>query len=329
MFLTITEVAPVNPSLCHAVLDVRHRFLAVRGARIHVAEVGDPAAPAVVLLHGFPQHWRVWRPVMADLAADHHVIAVDLPGFGRSDPATHGYSTAERVRDLLALLDELGIADADLVGHDWGGRLAFRVALDAPARVRRLVSICEPHPWPLRRRLWPNLWRMWVTTLFELPGLGTFAQRRRRLVRWFLTRDAGNPAVWTDDLVDAYAAPTARSATARAGQRLHAAFIVHDIPRLILRRDRHRRFDVPTLLVGGTHDTYIPLRLLTVPTGRTEHLRTHPVEGGHFLIDDNPRGVVAAIRTHLGDRRPGRSDPSTDGSPGRTGVDARPGRRSR
>lgn len=291
--------APLLPE----VPNVRHRFVTARGVRVHVAEAGADSAPAVVLLHGFPQHWYVWRQVMADLAADRHVIAVDLPGFGWSDPAAHGYSTAQRVRDLVALLDELGIDEADLVGHDWGARLAFRVALDAPARVRRLVSICEPHPWLLRRHLFPNLWRMWVTALFEIPRLGSFVQRRRRVVRWFLTRDARTPAIWSDHLVDAYATPTARPATARAGQRLHGAFVVHDIVRLVLRRDRRRRFDTPTLLVGGTHDTYIPPRLLTVPPGRTGHLRVHTVDGGHFLIDDNPGGVVAAIRMHLGDPR--------------------------
>jgi pimeloyl-ACP methyl ester carboxylesterase len=279
--------------------DVRHRFVMVRGVRLHLAEAGSDTAPAVVLLHGFPQHWYAWRAVMTALAKDHRVVAVDLPGFGWSDPATHGYSTAERARDVVALLDELGIDSADLVGHDWGGWLAFRVALDAPTRVRRLVSISELHPWPLQRRLLPNVWRIWVTALFEVPGLGAFVQKRRRIIRWFLTRDAQNPAAWSDDLVDVYATPTARPATARAGQRMHAEFVVRDIARLVLRRDHRRRFETPTLLIAGNRDTYIPPVVVAVPRERAGLVQVQVVEGGHFVLDENPDGITSAIRSHL------------------------------
>jgi pimeloyl-ACP methyl ester carboxylesterase len=278
---------------------VRHRFVTVRGVRLHLAEAGSDTAPAVVLLHGFPQHWYAWRAVIAALAQDHRVVAVDLPGFGWSDPAAHGYSTAERARDTIALLDELGIGKADLVGHDWGAWLAFRLALDAPDRVRRLVSISELHPWPLQRRLLPNVWRMWVTALFELPGLGSAAQKRRGLIRWFLTRDARNPTVWSDELVTVYATPAARAATARAGQRMHAAFVVHDIARLVLRRDHRRHFETPTLLIAGDRDAYIPPRLVAVPPKHAEFVRVQVVEGGHFVLDENADAVISAIRSHL------------------------------
>jgi pimeloyl-ACP methyl ester carboxylesterase len=278
---------------------VRHRFVTVRGARVHVAETGSEAGPVVLLLHGFPQHWYAWRTVMTALADDHRVVAVDLPGFGWSDPATHGYSTAERARDVLALLDELNVDAADLVGHDWGAWLAFRVALDAPTRVRRLVAISELHPWPLQRHLLPNIWRMWVTALFEIPGLGALAQQRRSLIRWFLRRDSSNPAAWTDELVDAYANQSALPAIAHAGQRMHGAFVVRDIARLARRRDHRRVFATPTLLVTGDHDTYIPPGLMAVPRTRADLVRLQVVPGGHFLLDDNPNDVARAIRSHL------------------------------
>lgn len=309
MLLTISKVGPMDvphtvdvPALPH-LPDVRHRFVTVRGTRLHVAETGSDASPAMILLHGFPQHWYAWRTVLTDLAESHHVVAVDLPGFGWSDPATHGYSTAERARDVVALLDELNIDAADLVGHDWGAWLAFRIALDAPTRVRRLVSICELHPWPLQRRLLPNVWRMWVTALFEIPGLGALVQMRRTLIRWFLTRDSRNPTAWSDELVDTYATPTARPATARAGQRMHSAFVIRDIARLVLRRDHRRQFDTQALLIAGDHDTYIPPSLMAVPRERADLVQLHIVQGGHFVLDDNPDGVTSAIRSHLATTR--------------------------
>jgi pimeloyl-ACP methyl ester carboxylesterase len=286
------------PALPH-VAGVRHRFITVRGVRLHVAEAGRDTAPTIVLLHGFPQHWYAWRAIIPALAEDHHVVAVDLPGFGWSDRAVHGYSTDQRVRDVLALLDELGVDQADLVGHDWGAWLALRTALDAPHRVRRLVSISELHPWPVQRRLLPNVWRMWVTALFEVPGFGAAVQKRRRVIRWFLSRDARNRTVWNDELVDQYATMAARPATAHAGQRMHAEFVLRDIARLVLRRDHHRRFDTPTLLVTGDHDTYIPPALLATPRERADVLQVRTVQGGHFILDENPEGITAAIRSHL------------------------------
>jgi pimeloyl-ACP methyl ester carboxylesterase len=294
------------PTTTHAeVLDlpdvpgVRHRYLTVRDTRVHVAEAGSETDPAVLLLHGFPEHWYAWRDVLTALASDRRVIAVDLPGFGWSAPSAHGYATAERVRVVLAILDALGLETADLVGHDWGAWLAFRVALDAPQRVRRLVAIAEIHPWPRQRLLVPNLWRMWVTALFEVPGLGSRVQRSRRVVRWFLSRDSIDRAVWTDELVDIYAARASDPTIARAGQRLHAAFVRHDIARLVLGRDRRRPFQTPVLLLAGKSDSYIPPVLMTPPPERGTMLRVETIPGGHFLLDENPTAVIAAVRSHL------------------------------
>ncbi|HWU58335.1 MAG TPA: alpha/beta hydrolase [Microbacteriaceae bacterium] len=281
------------------VADVRHRFVTVRGIRIHIAVAGDDSAPTVVLLHGFPQHWYAWRGLLPMLSQSFHVVAVDLPGFGWSDPSAHGYSTTERARDVIALLDELGLPDADIVGHDWGARLGFRIALDAPKRVRHLVSVSDSHPWPLQSKLLPNLWRMWVTALFEVPGLGAFVQKRRRIIRWYLSRDASDTSVWSDELVDVYAKPTARSSIARAGQRLHGAFVLRDILRLVLRRDRKRSFETPTLLIGADRDAYIPAAVMAVPARRARMLTVEIVPGGHFILDENPREVGAAVIAHL------------------------------
>jgi pimeloyl-ACP methyl ester carboxylesterase len=304
--MAMPTVTPLNALDLPRVPGVRHRYLSIRHTRVHVVESGSDTASAVLLLHGFPQHWYAWRDVLQALARDRHVIAVDLPGFGWSGPSVHGYSTSERVRGVIALLDALGVDVADIVAHDWGAWLAFRVALDAPRRVGRLVAISEIHPWPRQRRLLPNLWRMWVTALFEMPGLGSLVQRDRRIVRWFLSRDAVDPAVWTDELVDVYAARAADPAVARAGQRLHAAFVMRDIPRLIVGRDRPRPFTTSTLLLGGSRDTYIPPGLLTPPPARNAWLRVQTVEGGHFLLDENPTGVIAAVRSHLSEHESSR-----------------------
>jgi pimeloyl-ACP methyl ester carboxylesterase len=281
---------------------VRHRRLAVNGVGLHVAEAGPEHAPVVVLLHGFPQHWYTWRALITALAPTHRVLAIDLRGFGWSDAPRHGYSTDDRVRDVLAVLDELAIPHADLVGHDWGGWVAFRMALEHPGRVRRLVAVSVPHPWPMQRYLVPRVWRWWMTALFELPLLGERVLRHHpRVTSWLLARDARSPEVWTPALREIYTAPAAEPARASAGRRLHSQLVVHDIPRLVLGRDRRRRFDVPTLLVVGDHDALLPVAVLRVPRDRAGTIAVRVVTGGHFVVDENPDAITAAVLAHLVD----------------------------
>lgn len=113
---------------------VEHRWITVDGVRLHVALSGPADAVPIVLLHGFAQHWFVWRHVIADLATDHRVICLDLRGSGWSDAPSAGYDDATRSADIRGLLDALGIARARVVGHGWGGWLAMLFALEHPCR---------------------------------------------------------------------------------------------------------------------------------------------------------------------------------------------------
>src|SRR5690349_1002858 len=97
------------------------------GEELDVAIAGDPANPQVILLHGFPESHRTWRHQIPALAADHYVIAPDQRGFARSSKpeGVENYAPDKPVADLLALADHLGIGDFTLVGHDWGGAIAW------------------------------------------------------------------------------------------------------------------------------------------------------------------------------------------------------------
>lgn len=277
--------------------NVRHRMVRVNGTNLHIAESGDDDAPAVLLLHGFPQHWYMWRDLFGPLARQRHVIAVDFRGFGWSGSPRRGYSTSTRVGDVLAVMDELGLVRADLVGHDWGALVAFQVARDHADRVGHLVAISMVHPWPMQRHLAPSVWRWWVTALFEWPGIGPWILRSRtRVVGWLLARDAAAPSVWTDELRNVYTSVAAEPARAKAGQRLHMQLIL-GMPRLLLGRER--QLDVPTLIIGGEQDALIPPAVLTVPERHKDVVAVHTIPGGHFLVDENPRQVTEAILRHL------------------------------
>jgi pimeloyl-ACP methyl ester carboxylesterase len=154
------------------VFPVTERTVGVNGLSFNLAEGGD--GPPVLLLHGFPDSWQLWRHQLPALAeAGHRVLAPDLRGFGKTDtPATVAdYRLRTMLADVVGLLDAVGAQQAAVVGHDWGAALAWRVAMSAPDRVSRLVAISVGHPlarvaagMAQRRLSWYMLW-------FLFPGV--------------------------------------------------------------------------------------------------------------------------------------------------------------
>lgn len=118
----------------------------VDGMRVHARVGGDRAAPPLLLLHGYPQTHVIWHKVASALAQRFRVVCPDLRGYGDSarpgDGDAHvNYSKRAMAADIAGLMDALGHARFDLVGHDRGGRVAHRLALDHPQRVTRLFLI--------------------------------------------------------------------------------------------------------------------------------------------------------------------------------------------
>jgi pimeloyl-ACP methyl ester carboxylesterase len=134
---------------------VTHEFHDAGGLRMHVALAGPPDAPPLLLLHGWPQNWWLWRGIIPALAPHFRVIAPDLRGHGWSEAPAGGYEKEQLASDIFALLDTLGVSRVTWVGHDWGGYTGFLAALRAPERVERMLVLCIPHPWlkPDIRRL--------------------------------------------------------------------------------------------------------------------------------------------------------------------------------
>ncbi|MBB3083507.1 alpha/beta fold hydrolase [Geodermatophilus sabuli] len=156
-----------------------HRDVSANGVRLHVAEAGE--GPLVLLLHGFPQFWWTWRAQLPTLAAaGFHAVAPDLRGYGGSDKPPRGYDLPTAASDVAALVRALGERDAVVVGHDWGGLVAWSVAALHPRSVRRLVVLSMAHPRRLRASLTDSAQRRALRHIlgFQLPRLP-----ERRLTR--------------------------------------------------------------------------------------------------------------------------------------------------
>ncbi len=127
---------------------LRNRFVRANGLRTHLLEGGS--GPPLILLHGWPETSHEWRGVGARLAEHFRVIAPDTRGHGRSEAPPAGYTRAELARDVVGLMDALGLERAAVAAHDWGGIIAVKLALDHPDRVAKLAlldTICTG--WPI------------------------------------------------------------------------------------------------------------------------------------------------------------------------------------
>ncbi|HXW39270.1 MAG TPA: alpha/beta fold hydrolase [Acidimicrobiales bacterium] len=133
------------------------------------------SGPPVVLLHGFPDRGRLWRhqvPVLAE--AGYQVVVPDLRGYGASDKPeeVEAYGLLDVVGDVLAVLDDLGVPRAHVVGHDWGAAVAWMLASFVPDRVGHLAALSVGHPRSFRTAGIPQLEKSWYMLLFQFPGVG-------------------------------------------------------------------------------------------------------------------------------------------------------------
>jgi pimeloyl-ACP methyl ester carboxylesterase len=118
------------------------------GVTLNVALAGDPARQVVILLHGFPESHRTWRELAPRLQEDFYLVMPDQRGFGGSDRPqdVEAYATETLVEDIFALANALSIDRFALVGHDWGGAIAWPAAIKHPERLTHLAIVNAPHP---------------------------------------------------------------------------------------------------------------------------------------------------------------------------------------
>jgi epoxide hydrolase 4 len=250
-----TITTPTSTNSAGAVL--REGYARVGDVDLHYVEAGD--GPMVVLLHGFPEFWYGWRAQITPLVkAGFRVVAPDLRGYNLSS-RVEGYKayTADKpAADINGLIKALGAESAMVVGHDWGGSVAWTLAMNHPEVVDRLVILNAAHPRKLNEGLKNprQLLRSWYFFYFQLPKLPERRARRRhwRFFKRFL-RDA-RPQYTPDELeryVDAWSQPGAATAMIdyyRAAVRLGSKQEVHTI-------------SAPTLVIWGEGDRYLGRKL--------------------------------------------------------------------
>ena len=266
-----------------------HHEAVVNGVRLHFVEQGE--GPLVVLLHGFPEFWYSWRHQIPALAeAGFRVIAPDQRGYNTSEkpPGVLSYRIEHLVDDVAALIEHAGESRAVVVGHDWGGAVAWAIAMLRPEVVEKLVVLNAPHPGALQRefRRLRQLARSWYVFFFQLPWLPEAAIRfgGYRVLDRGMRRETTRPGAFSDEDIAAYKNALAQPGALTAAINYYRAAVRRnpfDSARML------RPIDVPALLIWGERDPYLGIELTEglerwVPGVRVERIP----EASHWVQVD-------------------------------------------
>ncbi|MGY2733697.1 alpha/beta fold hydrolase [Sphingomonas sp. UYP23] len=284
-----------------------NRIALPTGVELDVATAGSPEHPPILLLHGFPESHRTWRHVIPQLATDHFVIAPDQRGFARSSKPAEisDYTPDKMVADLLALADHYALTTFTLVGHDWGGAIAWMAALQNPKRITRLVIVNAPHPFVFQRTLFDDRAQREASqyiTAFRNPGFETYIDSiglsnffdNSFLRHTDFARIADEKPVYLDQ----WSQPGAMTAMLnwyRASPILVPA-MDETPPRPAFLDGAFPPVTQPTLVVWGLGDAaLLPSQLEGLET-LVPDLTVVKVDAGHFVPWENPDAIVAAIK---------------------------------
>ncbi|WP_024803297.1 alpha/beta fold hydrolase [Nocardia sp. BMG51109] len=272
---------------------VRRSFVTARGVRFHVTEAGPATGRPVLLLHGWPQHHYAYRHLLADPPAGLRLIAPDLPGYGWSGPPPHRWAKEDIVQDLLALLDELGVERALLVGHDWGAFVGYLMVLADPGRFDGYLPLNMAHAWQTPRAIAPHLWRF---LLYQplVAALGMPLHRRTRFVDQMFRLGATHRGKFPPEVVRIYSDRFRDPVTARAATDTYRTFLLHEVA--ARRRPERRRATVPIRALFGVDDGAVHPSLASAQTANADDYTVEYVSGcGHFIAEERPD----LVRTRL------------------------------
>jgi pimeloyl-ACP methyl ester carboxylesterase len=273
---------------------MRDHFIDVDGVGIHWADVGENSGLApVVLLHGLNNSALSWSSVAPLLAADRRVLMPDLPGHGQSDRPNAGYRLDWYAHIIARWLEAVGVEQADLVGHSFGGGIAQMLLLECPERIRRLVLVAAGG---LGKAVG------WWLRLASLPGVVEhLGQPFMALGTRLALRSAGS-GVTPEDVL-ALSQYNARAGSARAFARS-----VRDVInwRGQLRHFGQRAGEIeklpPMLVLWGDRDRLIPIDQGRAFAESLEGAAFHAFPGsGHYLHNEQPEAFVRVVRAFLDD----------------------------
>jgi pimeloyl-ACP methyl ester carboxylesterase len=274
-----------------------HDFADLGDVRLHYVTAGE--GPAVVLLHGWPQTWYMWRHVLPGLAAHHRVIAPDLRGLGDSSRPVAGYDKKTLANDIWRLVhDVLGERRFFLVGHDWGGPTAYSLAAQHRDAVRRVAIFDAPVPGDGTPVMFNNRWHHGLHWELDFPEALT-AGREDIYLGFFYRNWGARPDAIPEEDQREYLRTYRQPGAMRAGFNLYRA-TPQDV------KDNEAfvaggKLEMPVLVYGGTGGRGRGMAAMESWQRVAKDVRGGIAEGcGHWIPEEKPAWVVERLLEFFG-----------------------------
>ena len=287
----------------------KNNYINVGSVDLHYVENGT--GDLVILLHGFPDFWYSWRYQIPALSESFRVVAPDLRGYNKSSKpeGVENYSTSHLVDDICHLIDALGESKAIIIGHDWGGAVAWSLTMTAPEKVSKLIIINCPHPASLLESFWSmrfqQLQKSWYVFFFQLPRLPEeiLSQNNFKFLQRMVFGSINKKEAFSDEdmlfYVEAWSQPGALESSInyyRANWNIAQILsIKKEFQGAFLKR--FPKIIRPTLVIWGEKDVALDISLTYDLEGYFESnfkLVYHP-ESGHWVHLEAPHFVNNAI----------------------------------
>jgi pimeloyl-ACP methyl ester carboxylesterase len=288
--------------------EIRHGYAQVGDVRLHYAACGE-GERLVVLLHGFPECWYSWRHQLRALGRRFRVVAPDMRGYNLSDKPgrVEDYRMRHLVDDVTGLIRHFGAREAAVVGHDWGGAVAWAAAQHFPDYVWKVGSLQTPPPavWGRNLTLW-QLMRSWYMFFFQLPSIPEWWIRRDDFAGLEkMLRATSRPGTFTDEDLEVYKAALGEPGAVTGGINYYRANLRDFLRRGFGDREirKHERIRVPTLFVYGERDFAI---IPETVAGVADYVDAPYTElrlgrSGHWVQQESHAEVSAALMSFLGE----------------------------
>ncbi len=275
---------------------------AVHGICLNVAQAGPEHGQTVLLLHGFPEYWYGWRHQITSLAeAGYRVLAPDQRGYNLSDKpvGVNAYRLEILAGDIIGLIEAVGNRPVNLVGHDWGGAVAWWLAARRPELLRRTVVINCPHPAVFRReiRCHPLQWlRSGYMLFFQIPRLPEILLRLRNgAVPASVLRRSSLPDAFPESELRHYRLAWSRPGAWTAMLNWYRALLRMPPPFADA-----ETITAPTLMIWGTKDRFLGRRMAAPSIERCKNGRLVMIEDAtHWVHRERADTVNAAIGEFL------------------------------
>ncbi|MFP4120425.1 alpha/beta fold hydrolase [Coleofasciculus sp.] len=230
-------------------------YIITNGIKLHYVTQGE--GKLMLMLHGFPEFWYSWRHQIPEFASDYKVVALDLRGYNDSEKPkdVSAYQISELVNDIKGVIQGLGDESCILVGHDWGGMIAWYVAYTYPELVDKLIVMNIPHPAKFAEALWSNpqqLLRSWYIFFFQLPLLPEllFQWDDYRLIASSFIDMAIDKGAFSEADLNAY-----KDAAAKRGAITAMLNYYRNVFPGLLNQRQWDILQIPTLMIWGENDT--------------------------------------------------------------------------